>query len=120
MGLFGFVVALLAIVSQVAVASVVWPDDAARARIAALETVSVVCQGGKPAGPAQAPVHRPVDPSLCPPAAAFAIPLAVMASGALLPLQRQALPLHADARAAIAAPPGAAPEAAFPRGPPFV
>jgi hypothetical protein len=102
--------ALLAMVSQVAVASVVWPGDAARGRIAALDAASVACQGAKPAGPAHAPVHRPVDPSLC--------PLAVLAGGATLPLPRQEVPLRAGARAAIAAPCGAAPEAAFPRGPP--
>ncbi len=116
--LLGLLIALLAMVSQVAAASVIWPDDTAQSRIAALAALSVTCHGGKPATPAHAPAHRVPDPPLCPPAAAFAVPLAVPTSDPTLPARRRPLALRLGTPPPPRAPPGRAPEAAFPRGPP--
>lgn len=105
-------------VSQVAVASVVWPDDRAQARIVALDVLSIMCQGGKPVAPPHKPIRHAADPALCLPAGAFDVPLAIPASGPAPPPPPAALALRDDAPPPARGPPCRIPDAAYPRGPP--
>lgn len=115
--------ALLALVSQLALGAVVLPDAASAQdqSVAALEALSVLCDSSKPNPPGQ-PGHRQHDPdrALCPLAVALALPVFVLAAGPELPLPSRALadtaPLVPQARAPPALPRQTPPS----RGPPIL
>lgn len=117
-GWAGRVLAVLALVGQVALGGVVLPDDRPADAGAWIDAVSVLCSTGQPAPGTPAPAHRPPAGALCPFSVALALPAALPASGVVVPASPSALagayrPLP-QARAPPAPPAGAA----WPRGPP--
>jgi hypothetical protein len=96
--------AILALVSQVALGSLVLPAESAAAE---LDTVAILCQTGTPDAPPAAPRHHQHAPdcAICPLCAALALPGALLSPAPLLPTPS----VHQVAR--IALPPAA-------RGPP--
>ena len=120
-GLPGLLLAVLALVSQLALGSVLLPDEAsAQQRVAALDALSVLCDSTTSPVPAGQPAHHrhPPDCTLCPPSATLALPAMVLASAPDVPLpqsvaaERVALPPPAQG------PPAQPRYAKLPRGPP--
>ncbi len=83
----GFLVAMIALVSQLALGGLVPPDDDAVSRLAALDAVSILCSGHQAADPkgGQAPHrHHAIDLALCPLAIALAVPDCLLPTSAPL------------------------------------
>ena len=113
----GLLLAILALVSQLALGSLVLPGDAAaEEQIAALDALSVLCDASMPVPPAH---HRNApDPALCPLSLTLALPAMVLAAGPDVPPPRSRL-----AGRTILPPPARGPPTqprftALPRGPP--
>jgi hypothetical protein len=114
----GLLVAILALVSQLALGSLVLPADSAAAE---LDAVAIFCQTGAPDAPPAAPHHQHApDSAICPLCAALALPGAILSPAPLLPTPS----VHQVAR--IALPPPAHGPPALPlrislaRGPPVL
>ena len=86
----GFLVALLAIASQLALGAIVLPDEvsAREQSVAALDALSILCDSATPTKPDDAPKHhhrQNPDCAICPLGVALAMPAAVLVSGPALP-----------------------------------
>ena len=100
----GLLLAVLALAGQLALGTVVLPEDT---EAAALGAANILCQTGAPEQPPAAPQHRRApDGALCPLAAALAMPGAILTPAPLLPL-----PLTAGVRMAAVTPRPRAPPA---------
>jgi hypothetical protein len=119
-GWAGRLLAVLALVGQVALGGVVLPDDRPADAGAWIDAVSVLCSTGQPAPGTPAPTHRPPPGALCPLSVALALPAALPAPGGVAPApsspQAGAYRPLPQARAPPAPPAGAA----WPRGPPVL
>jgi len=116
----GLLLALLALASQIAVGSLVLPEDSAAAE---LDAVAILCQVTAPGAPQQpgAPHHHHApDCAICPFCAALALPGAILTPAPLLP----APSLHRVAQIALPPPSRGPPSRplriALPRGPPLL
>jgi hypothetical protein len=118
--LAGLLVAVLALVSQLALGAMVLPDDDPQAQLDALSALTVLCRTGVPATDRdQAPLHhRRADPALCPLSVALALPGVILTPAPVLPSLVALLTLRAMGPPPARAPPSSVPDAAFPRGPP--
>jgi hypothetical protein len=119
-GWTGRILAVLALVGQVALGAIVLPDDRPADIGAWIDALSVPCQTGQPSPATPAPAHRPPPGALCPLSVALALPVALAASAAVLPAPPSPL---AGARLPLPqarAPPAAPSAAAWPRGPPVL
>jgi hypothetical protein len=119
----GLLLAVLALVSQLALGAIVLPDvaEAQEQSVAALDAISVLCQSPTPALPDRAPAHHHCpDCALCPLCVALAMQGVVLASGPEMPppscqsVSRVALPPPARA------PPAQPHTTPLPRGPPVL
>ena len=115
----GFLAAVLALVSQLALGAMVPPDDTAGRQLAALDAVSVLCTGNPAPAPRHRAPHHAADMALCP------LDLALAMSGAvLLPFSALVpLPSSMSARRTWQRPPGCGPppptaRVGAPRAPP--
>lgn len=86
-GLFEYLIATIALVSQIALGAIVLPDRSAQQDLAAFAAASIFCNGGHTAGH-HAPAshrHRPADPALCPLSIALALPSVILSPVPVLP-----------------------------------
>ncbi len=115
-GLPGLLVAVLAIASQLALGTIVLPDEAAAREqsVAALDALSILCNAAAPAAPDQ-PVHHRHNPdcAVCPLSVALAMPAAVLGSAPEVPA-----PSSQSAARATLLPPARGPPAQPHRTPP--
>lgn len=127
-GLPGLLLAVLAIVSQLAAGAIVLPgraiarDRVADRAIAALDALTVLCDSSAPAKPGQQPVHhpRPPDCAICPAGADLSPLVAILASVPEVP-PPPARPMDgAGAPPQARAPPQPPRLAKLPRGPPHL
>jgi hypothetical protein len=81
----GLLLALLALVSQLALGTMVLPDDSA---VPQLDAISILCQTGAPDQPQPAtPHHQHVpDCAICPLCVALAVPGVILTPAPMLPL----------------------------------
>ncbi len=123
-GLPGLLLAVLALVSQLALGSIVLPDDASAQErsVAALEALSVLCDSSVPTSPDQAPTHHRHSPdcAICPLSVALAMPAVVLASGPELPPRSSRLATRASLPPPARAPPGQPRYTPPSRGPPVL
>ena len=118
MGLLGLLVAVMAMVSQLALGATVLPDDRPAGPTAALTALVVFCQTGHLLGDKPVPAHRMPQTTLRPLSVTLALPAAIPVSAILLPVPSTALPLRVVPLPPARAPPSLAVMAAYPRGPP--
>ena len=119
--LLGRLLAVLAVVSQLALGSVFLPDEAsAQQQVAALDALSVLCDSTTPILPSGQPAHQRHSHGgpLCPLSVTLALPAVVLASAPDLPL-----PQGRSAGQSALPPPSRGPStqpryALLPRGPP--
>jgi hypothetical protein len=115
----GLLLAILALVSQVALGSLVLPADSAAAE---LDAVAIFCQTAAPATPQPATPHHHHGPdcAICPLCAALAMPGAILTPAPLLP----APSIHRVAQIALPPPARGPPSRPFriplARGPPVL
>jgi hypothetical protein len=115
----GLLLALLALASQIAVASLVLPEDSTAAE---LDAVAILCQTAAPGAPQPATPHHHHAPdcAICPFCAALALPGAILTPAPALPTPS----LHRVAQIALPPPARGPPSrplrTALPRGPPFL
>ncbi len=118
----GLVLAVLALVSQLALGAMVLPDAAQARQARALDALSVMCGGAAPGRQDQAPRrhHHAAEVALCPLSGALAGQAVVVAPAPLLPAP--ALVALAVWRMALAprGPPGRVARPGFARGPPIL
>ena len=117
-GLPALLLAVLALVSQVALGATVLSDAAAAPdqSISALTALTVLCDSHAPAEPAHH--HRAPDAAMCPLSVALALPAVLPASGPDLPVPQSRVAGFADMPGEARAPPGQTRVAPPPRGPP--
>jgi hypothetical protein len=121
--LAGLLLAVLALVSQLALGAIVLPDEAAAQEqsIAALDAISVLCQSPTPAAPDRAPAHhRCPDCALCPLSVALAMQATVLASGPDLPPPSSQSAIRLALPPPARAPPAQPHTTPLPRGPPVL
>jgi len=113
--------AVLALVSQLALGAVVLPDTPAAGVLAVLDAVQVQCDGARAPGqdPASRPAHHAADPALCPLSAALALPGFFAAPDPVLPEPQSAVVLAEPARPAGRGPPPPTARVGAPRAPPL-
>ncbi len=115
----GFALAVVALVSQLALGAMVLRDDQPANGIAALDAVSILCTGAKPPyhpGPAH---HRHGDPAVCPISIALTLPSVVLGSApALLPRSGAILVFRDWGHPPGRGPPPSTARVGEPRGPP--
>ncbi len=118
----GFLTAVIALVSQLALGAVLPPDAPTPQQIAALNAVRVLCDGVAPAGHGDRTDHghRPLAPAICPISVALALPSVVLTPVPVLPAPKQA----AVYVTVLERPPGRGPPPAtarvgLPRAPPL-
>ncbi len=118
---YGFLAALAALVVQLALGSMVPPDDAATSQLAALDAVSILCAGRHATDPAgQAPHRRhAADLALCPLGSALALPGCILPAATPLPPARcRAVDGGSRERPPGRGPPPATARVGAPRAPP--
>ncbi len=84
----GLLLAVLALVSQIALGSLVLPDAASAQEqsIAALDALSIICSTGTPATPGDHPAHHHApDCTLCPLCVTLALPGVILSTAVELP-----------------------------------
>ena len=117
-GLPGVIVAVLALISQLALGAAVLPDQIPANSVAALAAAMVDCAPAVPGHkPAPSPRHDGGS-ALCPLSVALALPSVILTAAPILPPPLPALAMRTASRPPARAPPNRVPEAAFPRGPP--
>jgi hypothetical protein len=107
-------------VSQLALGSVVLPDDSPQTQLAALDAASILCQAGTTGSGNDrppAPHHAP-DCALCPLAVLLALPAVILTADPVLPEPGSGLQLRPGAPPQARAPPSHDFAASYPRGPP--
>jgi len=117
-----FLLACVALVSQLAIGAMVLPDDAPQGAIAALDAASVLCGGNHPSGhgsPASHS-HQPANPALCPISLALALPSVIPTPAPELPVSSNSvLYLKTKERPPGRGPPAATARVGAPRAPPL-
>ncbi len=118
--LLGLLAAFVALVSQLALGSVVLPSDLPQTELAVLDAASIFCQtGAADGGSDRAPVpHRAPDYALCPLAVSLAMPAVIPTAAPVLPRPGDGMTLRPGALPQARAPPAHDFAAAYPRGPP--
>ncbi len=115
----GFIVAVLALISQLALGAIVLPDHTPTDGAAALAAAMVDCAPGTtpPARP-DTPGHHNDGAALCPLSVALALPSVILSPAPALPTPPLVLAVRTDRLPPARAPPSRVPDAAYPRGPP--
>lgn len=92
-GLFDFLIATIALVSQIALGTLVPPDRSAQQQLAAFAAISAFCEGGHAADHhVPAPHrHRPADPAVCPLSIALALPGFILSPAPVLPASHESV-----------------------------
>lgn len=118
--LVGYVIAVVALVSQLTLGSLALPDEPLSAdRIAALEAASILCGGSaSPPGHGTPVRQRTADYALCPLSVLLAAPAALLTSAPCLPPPAIGPALGQRHRPRARAPPSLEVASAYPRGPP--
>ena len=112
--------AVLALVCQLAAGAVVRPDPVARGVIAGLDPAHIICFAGHGDRPSDSPpAHHSADCALCPLCLTPGAPGALLAQPPALPLRRVLAVLPVWTRPPAHAPPAHVAAAAYPRGPPI-
>ncbi len=115
----GFIVAVLALISQLALGAVVLPDHTPADGIAALTAAMVDCAPTTPGGqPDRTPGHHDDSGALCPLSVALALPSVILTPTPFLPPPPLVLAVRMAHLPPARAPPNRVPDAAYPRGPP--
>jgi hypothetical protein len=118
----GLLLAILALVGQLALGAMVMPADAAAVAqsVAELDAASILCVGTPP--PVHAPPHRhhAIDCALCPLCAAMATHGVILSAAPSLPAPPAAIAARAALPPPARAPPAQPRRAALPRGPPIL
>jgi hypothetical protein len=88
-----FLIAGLALVSQLVLGTLVLPEDTPSGRLAALKAVSLICVGKAAPSRDRPPrhTHRAADPAICPLSVALALPGVVLAPAPVPPAPSRAL-----------------------------
>ena len=117
--LAGLLLAVVALVSQLAFGAIVLPDEAAAQEqsVAALEAVSILCQSPAPGQPPPPHRHAP-DCALCPLSAALDHQAVILGAAPALPRPSRAMAVRATRPPPARAPPSQPRDTAYPRGPP--
>ena len=119
-GYLRFLLAGIALVSQLALGAMVLPDDAPQGAIEALNAASVLC-GNQPSGhkgPASRS-HQPANPALCPISVALALPGVIPTAAPVLPVSSNSiLYLRTKETPPGRGPPAATARVGAPRAPP--
>ena len=122
--LAGFLLAVVALASQLALGAMVLPDEASAREqsTAALEAMTVLCDSSVPAAPDHGPAHHRhvADSALCPFSAMGSLQAAVLASAPDLPLPVSRLAARAGLPPLARGPPAPSRRAPPPRGPPVL
>lgn len=92
--LVGLLIAVMAMVSQLALGATVLPDDRPADPTAALKALVVFCQTGHPVDDKPTPPHRMPQATLCPLSVTLALPAAIPAPMVFLPAPPGALALR--------------------------
>lgn len=117
--LCGLLAVLVALVSQLALAGVVLPDESPQSQLAALDAASIFCQTGSGTGNDRPPApHHAADYAICPLSVSLAQATAILAPDVLLPLPSHGRAMRPGALPQARAPPSRIVAAAYPRGPP--
>ena len=119
-GLLGLLVAVLAVVSQLALGAIVLPDNRPGDPIGALDALSMLCRTGHPVGDKPVPTHRRSQAALYPLSVTLALPAAIPTLAAMLPAPPVALVLRIAPPPRAHTPPSVTAIAAYPRGPPVL
>ncbi len=123
-GFSGLLLAVLALVSQIALGAIVVPDEASMGErsVAALDALSILCNSSMPTAPGETPKHhRPnIDCAICPLAVALAMPAVVLASGPELPTPTSQLVNRAALPPPARGPPAQPRQTPPSRGPPVL
>ncbi len=122
-GRFGLLAAMVALVGQLAFGSLVAPDDAAASRLAALDAISILCDGHSTPDPGGRAPHRhhAADLALCPLVAALAVPGCILPTASpLLAARSRATGARCWERPPGRGPPPATARVAPPRAPPIM
>jgi hypothetical protein len=115
----GFLVAILALISQLALGSVVLPDVAPATTLAALDAAMVDCSPVAPADKRLPPVPDS-EKALCPLSVALALPAVILLPAPVLPPPVLVLSVRGAERPQARAPPSAARYTPYPTGPPVL
>jgi hypothetical protein len=118
----GFLTAVIALVSQLALGAVLPPDGPTPPQIAALNAVLVLCDGSQPSdhGGKTDHSHRRLAPAICPISATLSLPSVVLTPGPVLPAPSpSALYMRAPERPPGRGPPPATARVGAPRAPPL-
>jgi hypothetical protein len=122
LGYLSFLLAAIALVSQLALGAMVLPDDDARGAIAALDATVILCGADHPSGhtgPASHK-HQHAAPALCPISIALALPGVITTSAPeLTTIYESVLFLRARERPPGRGPPEATARVGAPRAPPL-
>ncbi len=117
----GLLLAVLALVSQLALGTMVLPDDAAARQQAELDVASVLCTGAPaPVRHAPAQHHRVADGALCPLSIALALPSVVPVLPPMLPAPTAGRVLRLATARSARGPPSLLSGIGYPRGPPVL
>jgi hypothetical protein len=121
-GYLRFLLAGVALVSQLALGAMVLPDDAPQGAIAALAAASILCGGNHPSDHGPAPhKHQPANPALCPISVALALPSVIATPAPDLPASSNSvLYLRIEERPPGRGPPAATARVGAPRAPPLM
>lgn len=121
-GFLSFLLACIALVSQLALGGVVLPDESPQGAIAALDAASILCGGNHPSGNGGPASHRhqPANPALCPISIALALPSVIPTFAPELPVSSHSvLYLTTKERPPGRGPPAATARVGAPRAPPL-
>jgi len=118
----GFLTAIIALVSQLALGAVLPLDGPVPQQIAALNAVRVLCDGSQPSDHGGKPDHgrRPLAPAICPISVTLSLPSVLLAPAPLLPTpSAPVLYVRAIERPPLRGPPHATARVGEPRAPPL-
>jgi hypothetical protein len=115
----GLLLAVMALMGQLAVGAAVPLQDEAAERLNTFEAALILCHSGTGSTPSQqAPLHHHFDCALCPLCQVLAHYSVVLTSAPFLPEPPAGMTLRTRGVAAARAPPAPAVASAYPRGPP--
>jgi hypothetical protein len=118
----GFLTAIIALVSQLALGGVLPSDGPSPQQIAALNAVLVLCDGSQPSDQGGKPDHghRPLAPAICPLSVTLSLPSVVLTPAPALPAPSgPVLYVRAAERPPLRGPPPATARVGEPRAPPL-
>ena len=121
-GYLRFLLAGIALVSQLALGAMVLPDDSPQGALAALDAASILCGGNHPSGHGSPASHRhqPANPALCPISVALSLPSVIPTPAPELPVSSgSVLYLRTKQRPPGRGPPAATARVGAPRAPPL-